>query len=199
MTVTTTVTPALPQDVATAYQALRRALLGFLKKKVRDDSVAEDLLHEVFLKALGAIERGDSPANLTGWLYAIARNSVIDYYRAKRPTDPLPKELVSPGSDENLVEQDLARCLKPMTESLPPLYRNTLLATDFEGHTMQAIADRENVSLSAIKSRASRGRQLLKQSLLTCCQVDVSGSGQVLDFHSTEESPSCAADGGCRN
>lgn len=38
---------------------------------------------------------------------------------------------------DNLVEQDLARCLKPLTQSLPPLYRNTLLATDFEGHTMQ--------------------------------------------------------------
>lgn len=199
MTVAIVETPALTADIALAYQGLRKALLGFLRKKVGDNIVAEDLLHEVFLKALSAIERGDNPSNLTGWLYSIARNSVIDYYRAKRPTDPLPDELATPQSDDNLVEQDLARCLRPLTESLPPLYRNTLLATDFEGHTMQVIADRENVSLSAIKSRASRGRQMLKQSLLTCCQVDVSQSGQVLDFQPGEKPLSCSADGGCNN
>jgi RNA polymerase sigma-70 factor (ECF subfamily) len=197
MTAATTETPPIPQDIAMAYQGLRHALLGFLRKKVSDNDVADDLLHEVFIKALSAIERGDNPSNLTGWLYSIAKNSVIDYYRAKRPTELLPDDLAMPQSEDNLVERDLARCLKPLTESLPPLYRNTLLATDFEGHAMQVIAERESVSLSAIKSRASRGRQMLKQRLLTCCQVDVSRSGQVLDFQQSEKSPPCAAGAGC--
>lgn len=188
-----TVTP----DIALAYKGLRQALLGFLRNKVGDNNVAEDLLHEVFLKALGAIERGDNPSNLTGWLYSIAKNRVIDYYRTKRPTDPLPDELASPQPEDNLVEQDLARCLKPLTESLPPLYRNTLLATDFEGHTMQVIANQEGVSLSAVKSRASRGRQMLKQRLLACCQVDVAGSGQVLDFAAHAQAPASPAEPGC--
>lgn len=183
--------PPMP-DIALAYQGLRGTLLGFLRNKVSDNAIAEDLLHEVFLKALSAIERGDSPSNLTGWLFTIARNSVIDHYRTRRPTDPLPDELATPEADDNLVEQDLSRCLKPLAESLPPLYRHTLLATDFEGLTMQMVADRENVSLSAIKSRASRGRRMLKQSLLACCQVDVSDSGQVLDFHKNDKSSGCA-------
>ena len=114
-----------------------------------------------------------TPANLTGWLYAIATNSVIDCYRAKRPTDPQPEDLSTPASDDKVAEQDVARCIKPLTESLLPLYRATVLATGFEGLTLQVIADRERVPLSAIKSRASRGRQMLKQSLLRCCQLDV--------------------------
>ncbi|MFY8062207.1 MAG: sigma-70 family RNA polymerase sigma factor [Usitatibacteraceae bacterium] len=199
MTMDAIETTPIPLDIAMAYQGLRHALLGFLRKKVSDNDVAEDLLHEVFLKALSAIERGDSPSNFTGWLYSIAKNSVIDYYRAKRPTDPLPDELATPQPEDNVVEQDLARCLKPLTESLPPLYRNTLLATDFEGRTMQVIADQEGVSLSAVKSRASRGRQMLKQSLLTCCQVDVSRSGQVLDFQPSDRSPSCTAGIACKS
>ena len=189
MTETALDTPTVTPDIALAYQGLRHALLGFLRNKVGDNNVAEDLLHEVFLKALSAIERGDSPSNLTGWLYTIARNSVIDYYRTQRPTDPLPEELASPQPDDNLVEQDLARCLQPLTETLPPLYRNTLIATDFGGQTMQVLADQEGVSLSAVKSRASRGRQMLKQRLLACCQVDVSGSGQVLDFATNAQAP----------
>ncbi len=171
-----------PLDISAAYQALRLALLGFLRKQVTDPTVAEDLLHEVFLKALGAMERGDTPKNLTGWLYAIARNTVVDFYRAKRPMDLLPDDLVAEVSDDSLVEQDLARCLKPMTERLPTLYRDTLLATDFDGRTMHELAAQWGVSVSAVKSRASRGRKMLRQSVLACCQVDVSNSGQVLDF-----------------
>lgn len=197
MTETTLDTLTVTPDIALAYKDLRQALLGFLRNKVGDNNVAEDLLHEVFLKAISAIERGDSPSNLTGWLYTIAKNSVIDYYRTQRPTDPLPEELASPQPEDNLVEQDLARCLKPLTASLPPLYRNTLNATDFGGQTMQVLADQEGVSLSAIKSRASRGRRMLKRSLLTCCQVDVSQSGQVLDFQQSKNSPSCTA--GCNS
>ena len=185
-------------DIAQAYHGLRRALLSFLRQQVTDPVVAEDLLHEVFLKALKAMQRGDTPTNLTGWLYMIARNSVIDYYRAKRPSDPLPDDLVATESEDNLTEQDLARCLKPLTQSLPPLYRNTLLATDFEGQAMQVLADQENVSLSAIKSRASRGRKMLKQSLLACCKVDVSSSGQVLDFDVNTQPPMCNQPNGCR-
>jgi RNA polymerase sigma-70 factor, ECF subfamily len=188
-------TPPIAQDIALAYQGMRHALLGFLRNRVGDKHLAEDLLHEVFSKALHAIERGDTPANLTNWLYAIARNSVIDHYRAKRPTDSLPEDLTAPASEDSVVAQDLALCLRPLTESLPPMYRATLLATDFDGLTMQAMADRERVSLSAIKSRASRGRQILKQRLLSCCQVDVSASGQVLDFRRSEPSVPCKAVG----
>lgn len=188
----------IPPDIAQAYHGLRRALLSFLRQQVTDPVVAEDLLHEVFLKALKAMQRGDTPTNLTGWLYMIARNSVIDYYRAKRPSDPLPDDLVATESEDNLTEQDLARCLKPLMQSLPPLYRNTLLATDFEGQAMQVLADQENVSLSAIKSRASRGRKMLKQSLLACCKVEVSSSGQVLDFDVSTQPPMCNQSDSCR-
>jgi RNA polymerase sigma-70 factor (ECF subfamily) len=190
-------TQQIPIDIAQVYKNLRHALLGFLRKQVTDPVVAEDLLHEVFLKALNAIERGDAPTNLTGWLYTIARNNVIDYYRAKRPSVPLPDDLAAIESDDNLLEQDLARCLKPLTQSLPPLYRNTLLATDFEGKTMQILANQENVSLSAIKSRASRARKILRENLLSCCKVDVSRSGQVLDFHANPQASKCNQADGC--
>lgn len=181
-------------DIAQTYQSLRQALLGFLRKQISDNAVAEDLLHEVFLKALTAIERGDTPHNLNAWLYTIARNSVIDHYRSKRPLEALPDELATPPIEDNLIEQDLARCIKPLATALPPLYRDTLLATDFDGQTLRSIAEKESVSLSAIKSRASRGRQMLRQSLLACCQVDLSLTGQVLDFYASPQSAPCKCD-----
>lgn len=170
-------------------------MLGYLRQQVTDPVVAEDLLHEVFLKALTAGERGDAPKNLSGWLYTIARNTVIDFYRAKRPMDVLPDDLVAEDSGNNLVEQALSECLRPLTEQLPPLYRDTLLATDFHGKTMHSLASEWNVSVSAVKSRTSRGRKMLKEKLLACCHVEVSGTGEVLDFHTHNSVPGCSVSG----
>lgn len=180
---TLTATNTQTMELSLAYRALRQTLLGFLRKKVSDPAVAEDLLHEVFLKALTALERGDAPRNMTGWLYTIARNGVIDFYRSKRPSEVLPEDLAAVEVDDDAAEQQLALCLKPFTEELPSLYRETLLATDFDGRTLQDLATQWDVSVSAVKSRASRGRKLLKQRVLNCCKVEVSNTGHVLDYH----------------
>lgn len=190
-------TPTDGQALSIPYQNLRHAMLAYLRKQVSDAAVAEDLLHEVFLKALAATQRRGAPHNLPGWLYTIARNTVIDYYRAKRPMEELPDELLATDPPDNVASQALANCLKPLAELLPPLYRDTLLATEFQGKTLQALATEGNVTLSAVKSRASRGRKLLKESLLACCQVEVSGSGEVLDFQPRQAAMGCAAPGNC--
>ncbi len=186
---TLTATNTQTMELSVAYRALRQTLLGFLRKKVSDPAVAEDLLHEVFLKALTALERGNAPSNMTGWLYTIARNGVIDFYRSKRPTEVLPEDLAAVEANDDAAEQQLALCLKPFTEELPSLYRETLLATDFDGRILQDLATQWDVSVSAVKSRASRGRKLLKQRVLDCCKVEVSSTGHVLDYHPHVKKP----------
>ncbi|MCV2368229.1 sigma-70 family RNA polymerase sigma factor [Roseateles oligotrophus] len=190
-----TIAPIAEQDIAETYQSLRRALLAYLRGKVGDAATAEDLLHEVFLKALAAGQKGAVPSNMSAWLYAIARNAVIDHYRSRRIMDELPEDLVDEGSDDadaELAGQALAACLLPVTKRLPALYRDTLLATDFEGRSLQSLADDMQISLSAVKSRASRGRKLLRASLLACCQLELAASGMVLDFRPRRAEGDCS-------
>ena len=151
------------EDFTLHYQSLRRSMLSYLRKHIADPVVAEDLLQEIFLKALVADKRSHAPRNIAAWLYTIARNTVIDFYRAKRPMSELPDDLVSGDSEDNLTEQSLAECVRPMLEQLPTIYRDTLLATDVDGKTMQWLAGEWHVSVSAVKSRASRGRKMLKE------------------------------------
>jgi RNA polymerase sigma-70 factor (ECF subfamily) len=85
----------------------------------------------------------------------------------------------------------LSQCLLPLVKQLPNIYRDTLLAADFEGQHLQALADASGISLSAVESRVSRGRKLLRQCLLVCCQVELSFAGSVIDFHQKDSSILC--------
>lgn len=185
------------EDFTLPYQVLRRSMLGYLRKHVTDPAVAEDLLQEVFLKALVADKRNHVPRNVAAWLYAIARNTVIDFYRAKRPMDELPDDLVADDSGDNFTEQALAECVRPLIGQLPAIYRDTLLATDLHGKTMHSLATELNVSVSAVKSRASRGRKMLKEKLLVCCSVDLSSKGEILDFYAHDPVSGCRPRSGC--
>lgn len=170
-------------ELAGAYREFRRGLFAYFLSKVDNATVAEDLLHEVFLKAMKALDQGTSPADLPAWLHRIASNTVIDYYRTRRPTAPLPPDLTArPGDGLPPPDQRLAHCLRPFIEELPSPYRETLLATAIEGRTLRSVSEAEGVSESAIKSRVSRGRRQLRERLHRCCHIELSRTGQVVDY-----------------
>ena len=128
-------------------------------------------------------------ANLVGWLYAVARNAAMDHHRRQRPHDELSDELVAPLDDEDqMLRHSLAACLRLMTERLPPLYRDTVLATEFDGHTLGRLASEGGASILAVKSRAMHGRRLLADELLRCCRVVRGDDGQIVqvDMHASQ-------------
>lgn len=190
--------PAQSTDsVAGAYGELRASLLAFLRKHVGDAQAAEDLLHDVVIKALAAnAGPARAPRNLVGWLYATARNAAMDYHRRNRHMGELPDELMStlaaesPDEEQTAIES-LAHCLRPMAERLPGTYRDTVLASEFDGQPLQEVARAQGISLAAVKQRASRGRRLLQAEIVRCCGVTLSGTGKVLDYD-------CAAAAACR-
>jgi RNA polymerase sigma-70 factor, ECF subfamily len=170
--------------LAALYSELRQSLLAFLRKHTGDAQVAEDLLQDVMLKALAAGQRPEtSPRNLTGWLYAVARNAAMDHHRRSRPSEELPEDLTAPDAQEDhAAVMELANCLRPIATALPKTYRETLIAAEFEGRSLAEVAQSQGLSLSAVKTRASRGRRLLLNELMQCCRVSLSRQGEVLDY-----------------
>jgi RNA polymerase sigma-70 factor, ECF subfamily len=80
------------------YGLYHTSLLRYINARVTQRQEAEDLTNAVFEKAFAAIGRyRPSPAQFSTWLYTIARNSLIDYYRKRR----LPMEQ---GADQELLE-----------------------------------------------------------------------------------------------
>lgn len=189
------VTTMTPEDLGVAFTLLRNSLRNYLRRHVSDPCAVEDLLQDIFVKALAAIDANRAPKNPAGWLYAAARTTVVDYYRSSRSgAKELDEDLPdTQHADDELLHQELAMCLRPLAQLLPALYRDALLATDFDGRTMQSLAKEQGLSVSAIKSRASRARRMLKASLLDCCHVEVA-DGMVIDYGRRSSEP---CKGGC--
>lgn len=68
-----------------AYGQLRTALQAYLQRQVGDVGTAEDLVQDVFVKALRAVKEDRAPRDLTAWLYQAARTTLIDYWRTRKP------------------------------------------------------------------------------------------------------------------
>lgn len=186
---------AADEPLATLYPQLRRGLLAYLRKLTGDRAVAEDLLHDVVLKAL-ASGRDAEPVvhNPVGWLYAVARNAAMDHHRRSRPSDPLSDELAAELSeaDEAAALDGLTACLRPAAQALPETYRATVIAAELEGRPLAEIAAELGLSVAAVKQRASRGRRLLRDQLVECCRVALSPTGTVLDHDAASRSSVCA-------
>ncbi|MBI3232304.1 MAG: RNA polymerase sigma factor [Candidatus Doudnabacteria bacterium] len=86
------------------YDLFLQKIHKFIYYRVSHKQVAEDLAEEVFIKAYGKISALADTGVLEGWLYQIARNLVIDYYREKKLTVDLQDVENTLEYDTNIVD-----------------------------------------------------------------------------------------------
>ena len=178
---------------ATAWQEHRSELYRFVLRRVRDEASAEDIVHDVLVKAYSRQRTLKEPSKLRPWLYQITRNSIVDYYRSRKPVEAVPDEFVHENTDEedDRAQKELARCLVPLLHELPDLYRQALRLAVFEGATQREVASRLGLSLSGAKSRVQRARKMLLGVLLKCCRVELDRRGGVVDYEAREGCDGC--------
>jgi RNA polymerase sigma-70 factor (ECF subfamily) len=134
----------------------------------RDAALAEDAVQDALVRAHRAIVAGKVPVDVEAWLYAIVRNRCHDYYRAARPTAPLPPEL--PGGAPSAFEvversERLAGALDAV-DALPVAQRAALVGRELEGRSYEDIAVRQATTVSAVKSLLHRARATLAHNAL---------------------------------
>lgn len=173
-------------DVAAFAELVARhekPLWSFLRRITRDDSVAEDLLQETFMRVIHGASSWRAEAKFTSWLYAIARNLCIDQARkhkhgrpisldahAQRDTDsspPLHERL--PGDDfgaERLAQnRELAGRIEQAIAALPEAQREVFLMREILELPFVEIAQLLNSSEATIKSRMRYALERLRVAL----------------------------------
>jgi RNA polymerase sigma-70 factor, ECF subfamily len=160
----------------------------FIHTRVADPATAQDILQDVFVKIQQQLGRLNDTAKLQGWIYQIARNAIIDHYRAHKETVEVPDSLpAEPESNDGEIEE-LKAAFRRMIYHLPEPYREALVLTEFDGLTQQQLAEHTGLSLSGAKSRVQRGREKLKSMLHECCTFEFDRRGKVIDCTARKKS-----------
>lgn len=150
------------------YQAYVQAVYRFLLLRVSDPSLAEDLTGEVFLRAVDSLPRYSSRGLPFGaWLFRIARDRLIDYYRqkARRPSAELNDNLLSdlPDPGDLAAAEEMALSLRQAMRRLTDEQRDVIQFRFMEEWTLEETARAMNKSVNAIKALQHRALSALNR------------------------------------
>ncbi len=138
------------------YQEYGRLIHGVLLAHVGYQD-AEDLMQEVFMKALKKLPGLREPAAFSGWLVSIARRTATDHLRSRRTG----LEFV-PSRREQAVRVGEAFAILEVIRKLPESYRETLILRLVEGMTGPEIADRTGLKPDSVRVNLCRGIKMLR-------------------------------------
>ncbi len=165
---------------------------SFIAHRVSNASAAEDILQEVFLKIHTNINSLKDCSKIRSWVYEIARNTIIDYYRKQKIKldsfdELLPEEEDLFAATDEIKEENpvykITSGLLGMIEALPEKYAQALILVEFQGLTQVELANKLGISVSGAKSRVQRARQMLKDSLMECCHFELDKYGIIINFY----------------
>lgn len=160
-----------------SYRTEHSGLLRFVRSKIpRQES--EDLVQEVYVQALRSLNVLDTVDNLTGWLYTVARNKVIDWYRHKKVStvpldvpddngislqDILAEEMNEAWDDET--RELVLDAIVDSVDDLPPKQRFVFIEHIVEGRTFRELAEQTGESLNTLLARKRYAVQFLQGRL----------------------------------
>ncbi len=149
------------------YDKYLDPIYRFVYYKTFSKEAAEDLTSDVFHKALEKLTTFDqSKGDFSTWLYRIARNRVIDYYRTKKVTDPI-DDAFDVGIDERTPETlDAIAALGKVTaylETLDAKQREIIMLRVWEERSYREIAAIVGGTEDSVKMAFSRSIRLLRE------------------------------------
>ena len=168
-------------EITHIWDDFHRELKGFIYSKVRNSSDTDDLLQEVFLKIIRHYNKVEQSTNLRHYIYGIVRNAITDYFRSTKSElrEAILRDLTEDESDQlNATVGEC--CVRPFIQKLPEHYREALLLTEFQHLSQKELAERLGISYSGAKSRIQRGKEKLKELILSCCAYESDRYGNLI-------------------
>jgi RNA polymerase sigma factor (sigma-70 family) len=168
--------PSLDQETAEQDQWIAQAmekdeprLRNYIRKHVVDLEAAEDILQEVFVELVEAYRLVKPIEQVSGWLFRVAKNRIIDRFRGRRLESlsqaqygedddaavSLEDLLPSPdaGPEAAYVRGVLLDEIDEALEEMPPEQRHVFVAHEWEGHSFKELSEETGVCVNTLLSR----------------------------------------------
>jgi RNA polymerase sigma-70 factor (ECF subfamily) len=153
----------------------RRAFLRYLEGRVGSRALAEDILHDAFVRTVNQPERIPADEAVVPWFYRVLRNAAIDQFRrrasANRALEAFTRELEATQEPVGDTRAEICACVTRLADTLKPEYAQALQAIDVEGIPVKVFAEREGLSASNAGVRIFRARDALKRRVVESCGV----------------------------
>lgn len=161
-------------------------------KMLANEQDAEDVLQETFLKAFRSIQTFKGESNISTWLYRIATNEALMLIRKRKPENQqldidngneeeeiTPLEVVDWGElpEEQLLSDESIAYLNKLVQNLSPALRIVFILRDVLEQSVRETAEVLDISENAVKTRLSRARFQLRQSLSVFFRQDLMDEG----------------------
>jgi len=170
-------------EIKTIWSDLNEELYTFILRKIKDEQISKDIHHEVFLKVYTKIHQLQHTSKLTSWVYQITRNTIIDYFRKTKDKNISIDDLdISETDSNNFDYTKLTNCINQKIENLSSLHKEVIILTSFKEYSQKELAEHLKISYSGTKSRVQKAREILKENILDCPNVESDSTGKLLDF-----------------
>ncbi|MBT8336514.1 MAG: sigma-70 family RNA polymerase sigma factor [Gemmatimonadetes bacterium] len=149
-------------------------LLGFVRSKVDDADLAEDILQDGLLKALRAAPDVRDQERLAPWFFRIVRNAITDAYRRSGARSRALQRVAVSEVEEPPTPEDEARlcdCFRALLPTLKSEYAELIEAMDLDGVAPETMAQALGLTMNNLKVRRHRARRQLRRRLATTCGV----------------------------
>lgn len=169
-------------QISEAFIDEQKKLTGFVRKKVKTNEDAEDIVQEVFMSLTDGFDDILNLSGLIGWIYSVAKNKIIDFNRKKKTSliDDRKTKQTDEGDELSLADilpsfeslpddqmmQDLVwEQIKQSLELLPANQRDVFIWHELEGSSFKQIADFTGETVNTLISRKRYAILFLRDEL----------------------------------
>jgi RNA polymerase sigma factor (sigma-70 family) len=171
-------------QIQEAVRTQRSRLLAFIRRRIPDETEAEDVLQDVFAELVESYRMLKPVEQAAAWLFRVARNKITDLYR-RRKTVSLENEMAAYGADGNensllladllptaddapenrLLRETLMEALSEALAELPAAQRQVFIWHELEEKTFREMEQETGVPLKTLISRKHYAVQHLRKRL----------------------------------
>jgi RNA polymerase sigma factor (sigma-70 family) len=181
-----TINPLMPsspgKNITSVISRFGKRLMGFIRQRVGNEADAEDILQDVWYQLTTTVDT-EPIEQMSGWLFAVARNKIIDRYRKKKPESLEPMLLDGddkPAADFSAILLDESqnpenanlrslfwKTLQTALDELPEEQRMVFIWNELEGIPFKEISEMTGENVNTLISRKRYAVLFLRERLLT--------------------------------